>query len=260
MTDVDIDILNNIAIQAGEKILEFYQADKPAEVDWKSDDSPLTKADLASHDVIVKGLKENYPDIPIISEESAIPPYEERKNWKEYFLIDPLDGTKEFIKRNGEFTVNIALLRDNEPVIGVVYIPAQEVLYYGVQGEGSFKKVEDQQAERIEHEPYDKSKPARIMVSRSHGGSDTKEKLAKMGIEVGEEIPSGSSLKFCLVAEGIADLYPRFGPTMEWDTAAADAVYRYSGKNGERKSPLKYNKEDLHNPEFIVGLRPTDDR
>src|SRR6056297_2493789 len=158
MIDVDIDILNNIAIQAGEKILEFYQADKPAEVDWKSDDSPLTKADLASHDVIVKGLKENYPDIPIISEESAIPSYEERKNWKEYFLIDPLDGTKEFIKRNGEFTVNIALMRNNEPVMGVVYIPAQEVLYYGVQGEGSFKKVEDQQAERIEHEPFDKSK------------------------------------------------------------------------------------------------------
>jgi len=255
MTDVDIKILNNIAIQAGERILEFYHADKPAEVDWKSDDSPLTQADLASHNEIVKGLKESYHDIPLISEESAIPSYDERKDWTEYFLIDPLDGTKEFIKRNGEFTVNIALMRNNEPVMGVVYIPAQETLYFGVQDKGSFKKFKNQPSKRIEHEPYDKSKPARIMVSRSHGGSDTKEKLGKMGIEVGEEIPSGSSLKFCLVAEGKADLYPRFGPTMEWDTAAADAVYRYSGKNGERKSPLKYNKEDLHNPEFVIGLR-----
>ena len=249
---IDIQILNNIARRAGERILEYY--DSEVEVDHKSDDSPLTKADLASHGEIVDGLKEHFPDIPLISEESKIPEYEERKNWERYFLIDPLDGTKEFIKKNGEFTVNIAYLEQNVPVAGVVYIPAEDVLYYATKDEGAFKQKGDQSPEKIEHSEYDKSEPARIMVSRSHRGSDTKEKLAEMGIEVREEIPSGSSLKICAVAEGKADLYPRFGPTMEWDTAAADAVYRYSGKNGASESPLKYNKEDMHNPEFIIGL------
>ncbi len=248
----DINIINDIARKAGQQILKYYHND--IEVDRKSDNSPLTKADLASHNEIVKGLKEHYPEIPILSEESEIPDYSVRKNWESYFLIDPLDGTKEFIKKNGEFTVNIALIENNEPVLGVVYIPANATLYCATKGEGAFKQIADGPKEKIEHETYKKSEPAKIMVSRSHRGSDTKERLAKMGIEVGEEIPSGSSLKICFVAEGKADLYPRFGPTMEWDTAAADAVYRYSGKNGPVKSSLKYNKEDLHNPEFIIGL------
>jgi len=249
---VDINIINEIARKAGGQILTYYDSD--VEVGRKSDNSPLTRADMASHREIVKGLREHYPEIPVLSEESDIPEYSVRKNWKHYFLIDPLDGTKEFIKKNGEFTVNIALMENNEPVLGVVYIPAEEVLYFATRQEGAFKQTGNGPKMKIEHEAYDSSKPAKIMVSRSHRGSDTKEKLAEMGIEVSEEIPSGSSLKICFVAEGRADLYPRFGPTMEWDTAAADAVFRYSAKNGEAKSPLKYNKEDLHNPEFIIGL------
>lgn len=249
---VDVNIISDIAKKAGEQILTFYNND--IEVDHKSDDSPLTKADLASHNEIVKGLKEHYPEIPVLSEESKIPEYSVRKEWTTYFLIDPLDGTKEFIKKNGEFTVNIALIKNNIPALGVVYIPAEEVLYFGTKEGGAFKQKGDGPIKQIEHEKYNKNEPASIMVSRSHRGSDTKEKLAEMGIEVSEEIPSGSSLKICFVAEGKADLYPRFGPTMEWDTAAADAVYRYSGKNGVASSPLKYNKKDLHNPEFIIGL------
>ena len=168
--------------------------------------------------------------------------------------MDPLDGTKEFIKRNGEFTVNIALVENGIPVAGVVYIPADDTLYYASREHGAFKQKGTSEPNKIEHTPYQNGEPARIMVSRSHGGSDTIDRLKKMGIDVSEEVPSGSLLKFCLVAEGNADLYPRFGPTMEWDTAAADAVFRYSGKNGHRDSPLKYNKEDLRNPEFIIGL------
>ena len=248
----DVTIINDIAKRAGKETLKFYQDD--IDVDRKSDDSPLTKADMASHHTIVDGLKNAYPTIPIISEESSIPDYEERKDWDRYFLIDPLDGTKEFIKKNGEFTINIAYIEHNIPVLGVVYIPAEEVLYYATKEIGAFKQSGSDTPEKIDHDEFDKTKPARIMVSRSHRGNDTKEKLADMGIEVSEEIPSGSSLKICFVAEGKADLYPRFGPTMEWDTAAADAVYRYSGKNGPSKSPLKYNKKDLHNPEFIIGL------
>src|SRR6056297_2376532 len=250
--DIDVNVINDIAKRAGEQILKFYDDD--IDVDRKSDDSPLTKADLASHGEIINELKEYYPEIPIISEESEVPEYSERKSWSRYFLIDPLDGTKEFIKKNGEFTVNIALIENDIPTAGVVYIPAEEVLYFATKDKGAYKQKGEGQAEKITHEEYNKSEPARIMVSRSHRGSDTKERLAEMGIEVSEEIPSGSSLKICFVAEGKADLYPRFGPTMEWDTAAADAVYRYSGKNGPSDSPLKYNKEDLHNPEFIIGL------
>jgi len=250
--NIDISRINTIAKRAGEQILNYYHSD--IQVDRKSDNSPLTKADMASHNEIVQGLKEHYPDIPVISEESEIPVYSVRKNWKNYFLIDPLDGTKEFIKKNGEFTVNIALIEEDRPVLGVVYIPAEEILYFATKENGAFKQTGNGPISKVEHKPYDKSKPARIMVSRSHRGNDTKEKLAEMGIDVSEEIPSGSSLKICAVAEGRADLYPRFGPTMEWDTAAADAVYRYSGKDGPVKSPLEYNKEDLHNPEFIIGL------
>jgi 3'(2'), 5'-bisphosphate nucleotidase len=249
---IDIQILNDIARRAGEKILTYYHSG--ITVDRKDDNSPLTKADMAAHREIVDGLKESFPDIPVISEESEVPEYDVRKSWARFFLVDPLDGTKEFIKRNGEFTVNIALVENSVPVAGVVYIPADDTLYYASREDGAFKQQGTSDPVKIEHTPYKKGEPARIMVSRSHGGSDTTDRLGEMGIEVSEEVPSGSSLKFCLVAEGKADLYPRFGPTMEWDTAAADAVFRYSGKNGPRQSPLRYNKEDLHNPEFIIGL------
>lgn len=249
---IDVQILNEIARQAGVKILKHYHSG--VAVDRKDDNSPLTMADMDAHREIMKGLNESYPDIPVISEESKVPEYAVRKNWARFFLVDPLDGTKEFIKRNGEFTVNIALIEDGIPVIGVVYIPADDILYYASRECGAFKQSGGADPEKIEHTPYKTGEPARIMVSRSHGGSETAVRLADMGIDVSEVIPSGSSLKFCLVAEGRADLYPRFGPTREWDTAAADAVFRYSGKNGPRQSPLTYNKEDLYNPEFIIGL------
>lgn len=249
---VDIEILKKIARKAGDKILYHYHRD--ISVDYKGDDSPLTQADLDAHHEIIEGLANHYPEIPVISEESTQPDYAVRKEWKYFFLVDPLDGTKEFIKKNGEFTVNIALIKQDTPVAGVVLIPAENLLYYATEADGAFRQKGSEPAKKIQHQPYDIKRPARIMVSRSHRGSDTREKLAKIGVKVSEEIPSGSSLKFCLVAEGEADLYPRFGPTMEWDTAAADAVYRYSGKTGTRRSPLTYNKPDLKNDEFIIGL------
>ena len=244
--------INEIAIEAGKAILTFYNDE--IEVEKKDDKSPLTKADLAAHKIIVKGLKKLAPEIPIISEESELPEYEIRREWQRFFLVDPLDGTKEFIKKNGEFTVNIALIEESVPVLGVVYIPAKERLYYADEKGGSWIRNGTDEPEQIFHSPYVKTKAARIAVSRSHGSNDTKERLAKMGIQVSEEIAFGSSLKICLVAEGKADIYPRFGPTMEWDTAAADAVFRYSGVNGTRKSPLTYNKPTLKNDEFIIGL------
>jgi 3'(2'), 5'-bisphosphate nucleotidase len=241
-----------IAEQAGEKILKFY--DDEIEVTSKGDDSPLTKADLAAHHHIVDGLKALTPEIPIISEESGVPEYEERKKWNKYWLVDPLDGTKEFIKKNGEFTVNIALIEHAKPVLGVVNVPVQHTTYYAEKGAGAFKKSENGGVTRIISEEFAKPGKACIVVSRSHGDDTTKKKLADIGIEVTEEVPSGSSLKFCIVAEGNADLYPRLGPTMEWDTAAADAIYRYSTNKGEKYSPLKYNKENLLNPYFMIGI------
>ncbi len=240
------------AQEAGKKILEFYDTD--VEVMTKEDDSPLTKADLAAHHIIIDALKRIDPDIPIISEESVLPDYEERKKWNTFWLVDPLDGTKEFIKKNGEFTVNIALIKNKKPVLGVVYVPAFDVMYFAEETIGAFKKEEGKDAEKLESEPFQAPGKARIVVSRSHGDDSTVEKLKNIGVEVSEEVPSGSSIKFCLVAEGKADLYPRLGPTMEWDTAAADAIYRYSSQNGEKFSPLTYNKESLKNPYFLVGL------
>lgn len=240
------------AEEAGKKILEFYRAD--VEVITKEDDSPLTKADLAAHYIIVDALKEIDPGTPIISEESGIPDFKERKEWNRFWLVDPLDGTKEFIKKNGEFTVNIALIEDEKPILGVVYVPAKDVMYYAEQSIGAFKKEADREAEKLESNSFEKPGAARIVVSRSHGDDQTAKKLSGIGIEVTEEVPSGSSIKFCLVAEGKADLYPRLGPTMEWDTAAADAIFRYSSQKGEKYSPLVYNKESLKNPYFLLGL------
>lgn len=240
------------AERAGKKILEFYETEM--EVITKEDDSPLTKADLAAHHIIVNALKEIDPGTPIVSEEAELPDYEERKNWDAFWLVDPLDGTKEFIKKNGEFTVNIALIKGGKPVLGVVYVPAFDVMYYAEESIGAFKKEAGKDAEKLVSEPFEAPGKARIVVSRSHGDDTTAKKLKSLGIEVSEEVPSGSSIKFCLVAEGKADLYPRLGPTMEWDTAAADAIYRYSSQNGEKFSPLTYNKESLKNPYFLLGL------
>lgn len=241
------------AQKAGKATLEFYNQE--IEVEIKDDDSPLTKADLAAHHLIIDELKKIDPETPVISEEGGIPTYEERKNWNRFWIVDPLDGTKEFIKKNGEFTVNIALIEDGEPVLGVVDIPAMSVTYYAQKGKGAYKKTDNEEPERIFSEVSDKSRPLRVIKSRSHGSGDLVEKLADMDITMKESIAAGSSLKFCYVAEGLADIYPRLGPTMEWDVAAGDCVYRNSAQKGQHPSPLTYNKPDLKNDGFVIGLK-----
>ena len=240
------------ARKAGDAILEFYTDD--IEVIDKEDDSPLTKADLAAHHIIIDALDEIDPDTPVISEESGVPGYEERKNWTKFWIVDPLDGTKEFIKKNGEFTVNIALINDGEPILGVVYIPAKDVLYYAEKGRGSYKIENEHEPQRIYSESADLSEPLTVIQSRSHGSDTLKDDLKKKGITMKDSVKAGSSLKFCLVAEGKADIYPRMGPTMEWDVAAGDCVYRYSARDGQHYSPLTYNKADLKNSGFLIGL------
>lgn len=248
MTDTIIEL----AKKAGVKILEFYNED--IEVTTKKDESPLTKADLAAHHIIVDGLKELTPDIPIISEESGVPDYEERKNWNKFWIVDPLDGTKEFIKKNGEFTVNIALIENGEPVLGVVFAPAMDVLYYAEKGKGAFKQEGNSQTVQIFSTRSSKSDELSLIESRSHGSQELEDYLNKEGLNVTKRVKSGSSLKICLVADGTADIYPRLAPTMEWDIAAGDCVYRNSAKEGTHPSELQYNKENLLNNSFVLGF------
>ncbi len=241
-----------LAKKAGVKILEFYTEDM--EITSKKDESPLTKADIAAHHIIVDGLKELTPEIPIISEESGVPDYSVRKKWSKFWIVDPLDGTKEFIKRNGEFTVNIALIDNGEPVLGVVYTPTTKLLYFAEKEKGSFKQVDDNPIEQIYSDKADKSKPLKLIESRSHGSKELEDYLQNEKLNIIERVKSGSSLKICLVAEGSADFYPRFAPTMEWDVAAGDCVYRNSAKVGTHVSELRYNKEDLLNKSFVLGF------
>ena len=248
MTDTLIDL----AREAGVKILEFYTEDM--EVTTKKDESPLTKADLAAHHIIVDGLRALTPDIPIISEETGVPEYSVRNTWNKFWIVDPLDGTKEFIKRNGEFTVNIALIEDGEPVIGVVYAPAMDVMYYAEKGKGAFKQDGDKETVQIFSSRADKTKPISLIESRSHGSQELEDYLEKEQLTISERVKSGSSLKICLVAEGVADIYPRLAPTMEWDVAAGDCVYRNSAKEGTHPSELRYNKENLLNNSFVLGF------
>jgi len=243
-----------IAKEAGEAMLEIYYDAQDVEISRKDDDSPLTKADLASHHIIVDALRELDPDTPIISEESGVPEYEKRKGWDKFWIVDPLDGTKEFIKKNGEFTVNIALIEDGVPVLGVVYIPDKNTTFYASKDDGAFKQVGTDAPDRIFSEASQKGDTLVAVQSRSHGSEKLVEQLNEKGLNVEKTIPAGSSLKFCLVAEGEADIYPRMGPTMEWDVAAVDCVYRYSARKGAHASPLTYNKPDLKNGSFLVGL------
>ncbi len=241
-----------IAKQAGVKILEYYNDE--IEVTHKDDESPLTKADLAAHLEIINGLRSLDSKTPIISEESGAPDYEDRKNWSRFWIVDPLDGTKEFIKKNGEFTVNIALIEHGEPVLGVVHTPAMDLTYYAEKGKGSYKQNGNGIPVRIFSERADKSKPLSMIESRSHGSTELEEFLEKENLNIVERIKSGSSLKICLVAEGKADFYPRMAPTMEWDVAAGDCVFRNSARIGQHPSELVYNKENLLNPSFILGF------
>ena len=257
------------ALKAGENILSIY--DDPAsdfEIERKADNSPLTIADRKAHEAIVAIL--NDTPFPVLSEEGKHLDYEVRRKWDTLWIVDPLDGTKEFIKHNGEFTVNIALVQNSVPVLGVIYVPVKRILYFAVEGVGAYKcsglvGLEDdtvtlkQMIEDSERLPLDDPRDHFIVVaSRSHLSPETEEYIADLrkkkrgGIEL---ISRGSSMKICLVAEGEADVYPRFAPTMEWDTAAGHAIARAAGMEvyqAGKDEPLRYNKEDLLNPWFIV--------
>ena len=239
-----------LAEDAGRAILEVYSTD--FDVQEKEDDSPLTQADLASHRWIDAGLKSLTPEIPVISEESGLPDFAERRQWQRYWIVDPLDGTKEFVNRNGEFTVNIALIEDNRPVLGVVHVPVQGKTYVGCKGIGAQRRDGDNAPVTIEVAGTSAS-PARIVGSRSHRGASLDAFLEAIGEH--DMVPMGSSLKFCVIAEGGADLYPRLGPTSEWDTAAAQAVVEQAGGSVVTLDgkPMKYNtKADILNPHFFV--------
>lgn len=252
---IDDEVLHRvmaIARQAGEAILEVYNRDD-FDVEKKGDDSPLTAADLAAHRIIVDGLMDLPEALPIHSEESEGITWDMRRHWTRYWLVDPLDGTKEFIKRNGEFTVNIALMEHGVPTAGVVYVPVKDVTYVGGQGMGAWK-VEDGVFNAIQvRELGDR---VVMVASRSHGSDKlgSVEALIEKTIGPVERTSMGSSLKLCLVAEGAADFYPRLAPTSEWDTAAADAIVRAAGGTVVQTNfePLRYNKENILNPDFLV--------
>lgn len=253
---INIQDIIKIAKQAGEAIMEIYQKD--FEVEYKADESPLTLADKTAHNLIEAGLldldQKNGIQIPLLSEEGKNIPYEERKDWEYFWLVDPLDGTKEFVKKNDEFTVNIALIHKDTPVLGVVYAPALDICYWAKQGEGAFKD-----GKKLPLKTVEERQAYKIVASRSHMSEETKEFIDAIQTDKEKEMVSiGSSLKICLVAEGEADIYPRLGPTMEWDTAAAHAIVqgaekklqKFSFEQGEQKHI--YNKENLLNEWFIV--------
>jgi len=254
MTDVDLQAfleeISALATKAGERILEVYNTD--FDVDTKGDDSPLTQADLAANAVITETLNTIAPQYPILSEESVQAPFEERRQWSTYWLVDPLDGTREFVKRNGEFTVNIALIEDGRPVLGVVYVPVTGVCYSGASGLGAFK-VDETGVKSTIQVKRQACGTLTVVGSRSHSNEATEAFVGRLGdVEI---ISIGSSLKICMVAEGRADVYPRFGPTSEWDTAAAHCVVEQAGgrlTDLDMKT-LRYNsKESLLNPFFLV--------
>jgi len=244
-----------IVARAGAAIMRVYGGLNMA-VQRKADDSPLTLADLESQRVILEGLAEITPDIPVLSEESAQAPWSERRAWDELWVVDPLDGTREFVKRNGEFTVNIALVQEHEPVLGVVAAPALGLMYWGASGVGAFSQHGT--AARLKIGVSAPQNPVRVLGSRSHLSAATAGYLAKLGAHLMTGM--GSSLKFCLIAEGKADLYPRFGPTSEWDTAAGQAVLEAAGGRVTRLDGhrLRYNcRESVINGDFLAFSRPS---
>ena len=245
----------NVAIEAGKEILNFYNNE--IEVTHKEDLSPLTKADLASNKIILESLTKLNSNIPILSEESLVD-WSIRKNWKKYWLVDPLDGTKEFIKKNGEFTVNIALIEDNNPILGVVYVPAKSLLYLAEKNKGSFKTNTKDKLENFEGIQKilvsSQTNRARVIGSRSHSNA-TFDNWVKEKFPNADIVQAGSSLKFCLIAEGKADIYPRFGPTSEWDIAAGHMIVNEAGGKIRtfQNNSIKYNtKENIINPEFYA--------
>ncbi|SFV57233.1 3'(2'),5'-bisphosphate nucleotidase [hydrothermal vent metagenome] len=249
LDSIKLEDITLIAKEAGDVIMEIYKRDFT--IEYKEDASPLTEADLASNQVIMDAL-EKY-NLPILSEEGREISYEERKEWEYYWCIDPIDGTKEFIKKNGEFTVNIALIHNHIPILGVVYAPVLNDMYEAKKGEGAFKNGQKLPL-TINKTP---EKSLSVVASKSHLSEETQafiDDLAKTTEDI-KQVSKGSSLKLVMVAEGVADIYPRLAPTMEWDTAAADAIVRESGKMTyifDTDKPVVYNKENLLNPWFLV--------
>ncbi|MEZ5009178.1 MAG: 3'(2'),5'-bisphosphate nucleotidase CysQ [Chitinophagales bacterium] len=254
---IDIQEVIQIAIAAGKATLEIY--DQDFEVIQKADDSPLTMADQKSNTVIINGLKQLSVGnlLPIISEETKLLPYSERKDWEFFWLIDPLDGTKEFIKKNGEFTINIALVENNTPVLGVIYVPVKDITYYAIEGKGAFMIEGNNEPVQLKLRDIKDKENLLIVASRSHNSPEVEAYVAekKKEFKSVDYVAAGSSLKFCLLAEGKADVYPRLAPTMEWDTGAGHIIAKEAGAQvlvyGENYE-LQYNKENLLNPHFIV--------
>ena len=251
LNQIDVQDIVTIAKEAGDAIMQIYKQD--FEVEYKQDNSPLTLADKKANDIIENGLNQLSVNIPILSEEGNDIPYEDRKHWEYFWLVDPLDGTKEFVKKNGEFTVNIALIHKDTPVLGVVYAPALDICYWAKQDEGAFKD-----GKKLPLKISDQRNTYKVVASRSHMSAETQAFIDAIDTDKEKELISiGSSLKICLVAEGEADIYPRLGPTMEWDTGAAHVVANESGvllkkyKDNEYLQH-KYNKENLLNQYFVV--------
>ena len=238
-----------IARAGGKRILEYYSPG--IKIEQKADRSPLTEADRASNVIIIRRLKSLTPDIPVLSEESEAIKHELRSGWKRFWLVDPLDGTQEFISHNDEFTVNVALIDNRKPVLGVVHAPMADLTYFSCAGQSAFKQKGAEKARAIEARRYDGGKPI-VTTSRSHAGEETAAFLKNIGEH--DVVALGSSLKFCLVAEGTADVYPRLGPTMEWDTAAPQCIVEAAGGRviDLNRQPLVYNKLSLTNPWFLV--------
>ncbi|QOI97850.1 MAG: 3'(2'),5'-bisphosphate nucleotidase CysQ [Flammeovirgaceae bacterium] len=235
---------------ACKEILEIYHSEN-FNTELKADRSPLTMADKRAHSTILSALAE--ANIPVLSEEGKDVPYELRRNWEYLWLVDPLDGTKEFLKRNGEFTVNIALIHNQRPVLGVVAVPVSGDVYYAAEGNGAFVKRNGKAIQLPKRSPVNLMQPGiRVVASRSHLNDETKAFIDSLNNPT--LVSKGSSLKFMLLAEGIADVYPRFAPTMEWDTAAAHTIVREVGLcvlQRDAETELVYNKPDLINPHFI---------
>jgi len=249
LDSIKLKVIEDIAQEAGDVIMKIYQRD--FSIDYKDDSSPLTEADIKANEIICNALKNYYPDIPIMSEENKQTEYNKRKDIELYWCIDPIDGTKEFIKKNGEFTINIALIQRGTPILGVVYAPAIDEIYIAKKGDGAFKNGERLPL-RVNGTPEKKLK---VVASKSHLSKETQEFIDSLQTQEVEQVSYGSSLKLCMVASGEADIYPRMAPTMEWDTAAADAIVREAGKMTyiyESEKPVIYNKEDLLNPWFVV--------
>ncbi|NNC82682.1 MAG: 3'(2'),5'-bisphosphate nucleotidase CysQ [Flavobacteriales bacterium] len=258
-----IDIAIQAALNGGREILEVYSSEFAVEM--KDDRSPLTMADKRAHEAIMEQLKKS--DLPILSEEGKEMPYDHRKEWERFWMVDPLDGTKEFIKRNGEFTVNIALIEQGIPIMGVIYVPVRKELYVGMKDEGAFKvdgvevdqtwtwETCSSQGDKLPKAQGDR--PFMVVGSRSHMSPETESFIEELKAEHGEVdiVSMGSSLKICLVAEGVADVYPRYAPTMEWDTAAGHGIALGAGCEVTDHStgrPMRYNKENLLNNWFLV--------